>query len=57
MKCEICGQDEEITEVAEVEIDGQRIALCLHCQPCPYCGRFGDCDDEQGPSGCRWQPS
>lgn len=27
--------------------------LCLHCQPCPYCGRTGSaCDETRGPRGC-----
>lgn len=32
-KCQVCG------DAGEVDDEG----VCVFCQPCPDCGRFGDC--------------
>lgn len=52
LTCVCCGVTEGDRDRDGVAVDPTS-GLCLFCQPCPYCHRFGtDCDDERGDRGC-----
>lgn len=57
--CTCCGQTDGVTEhgVEGVAVD-ESSGLCLHCQPCPWCGRMGTgCQSEHGGIACDPNPS
>jgi hypothetical protein len=54
LTCTCCGTTEGVEFEGEVGVPVDPASgLCLHCQPCPNCGRYGTgCDDERGARGC-----